>query len=84
MTTNVEHLRPTAICTKCGVSKPSNFFRIDRSKPRGRDTQCKECTKERDAEKVARNAAQRVQSIADGHRKNCRISEAGVRNPINH
>src|ERR1017187_5580876 len=70
---NVEHLLPVATCTKCGMAKTVDNFSTDRAKPRGRDTQCKSCTKERDADKHLANKRFRDEAIADGHKKECRL-----------
>lgn len=69
----IAHLFPRVVCTKCGQTKPSSEFRTDRSKPLGRNTQCKECTKERDQKIHAINLSHRAEAIALGHRKNCRV-----------
>lgn len=69
----IDHLMPTAACTRCGETKIVSEFRTDRQKPRGRDTQCKSCTAERDKARFAKHAAFRAEAIAQGHKTACRV-----------
>lgn len=72
----IEHLFPKAVCTGCDVELSIDKFRIDRMKPRGRATKCKECMKSVEADRHARNLVFRQEAIDQGHTRPCRNCKA--------
>jgi hypothetical protein len=72
---NIERLVGTAVCTGCERELSITCFRTDSSKPRGRSTRCKECSRDAAQERMKRNERYRQEAISQGHTKACRSCE---------
>lgn len=57
-------------CNKCGLDKPEDEFAIDRSRKRGRQYNCKQCHRERLAQR-ARDFKQRLVDLSGGRCSKC-------------
>lgn len=69
---NIDHLAPNAICTGCHKSLPVSSFRTDTSKPRRRNTKCKECVAKVSGKRHAEQLAFRAEAISSDHKKACK------------